>query len=288
MKNLRFFFIILLICKCGFAFAAKVDTISIAGSTMNKTYKAAVVLPDSYKKNKSAYPVMYLLHGAFGHFGDWLKNPKDKTLVTGLADKYNLIVVLPEGETFSVYLNSPIDKQSQFETYIINDVIKKIDAAYRTVHDKSGRVITGLSMGGHGAFYLSTRHPDLFCAAGSMSGGLDVDVSHWKLDPKSMTMFGNLFKKILGSDSTTYGQYSVVNMADKMKTNGVKLTFDCGVDDFLLGPNRELHQRLVYNHTPHDYTERPGAHTWDYWQNSLPYHVLFFYNILKQNGVTVQ
>ena len=76
-------------------------------------------------------------------------------------------------------------------------------------------------------------------------------------------------------------------MAEKMKTNGLKIIIDCGVDDFLIDANRELHRRLVYNHTPHDYTERPGGHTWEYWQNSLPYHVLFFYNILKANGVTV-
>ncbi len=52
----------------------------------------------------------------------------------------------------------------------------------------------------------------------------------------------------------------------------MKLVFDCGVDDFLIEPNRELHRRLVFNQTPHDYSERPGAHAWDYWQNSLPNH----------------
>jgi len=92
---------------------------------------------------------------------------------------------------------------------------------------------------------------------------------------------------LLGSDSTIYGQYSVVNMADKMKTSNLKLIFDCGVDDFLVETNRELHRRLLYNHTPHDYTERPGAHTWEYWQNSLPYQVLFFYKVFKANGVVV-
>ena len=77
-------------------------------------------------------------------------------------------------------------------------------------------------------------------------------------------------------------------MADKMKITKLKLVFDCGVDDFLVETNRELHRRLLYNHTPHDYTERPGTHTWDYWQNSLPYHVLFFFNVFKTNGVAVQ
>jgi putative tributyrin esterase len=195
---------------------------------------------------------------------------------------------MPEGETFGWYLNSPVNKQSQFETYITEEVIKKIDATYRTLSDRKGRVITGLSMGGHGSLYLSARHPDLFCAAGSMSGGLDLDMSNWKMDAKYLNIFRNGFQQILGTDTTTYSQYSVVNMADKIKTNGLRLIIDCGVDDFLLETNRELHRRLLYNHTPHDYTERPGSHTWEYWQNSLPYHILFFYNVLKINGATVQ
>jgi predicted alpha/beta superfamily hydrolase len=48
---------------------------------MNKTYKAAVVLPSSYAKSKTNYPVMYLLHGAYGHFDSWLS----KTLIKFVA-----------------------------------------------------------------------------------------------------------------------------------------------------------------------------------------------------------
>ena len=196
---------------------------------------------------------------------------------------------MPEGETFGWYLNSPVNKESQFESYIIEDVIGKIDKTYRTVKDRKGRVITGLSMGGHGSLYLSTRHPDLFCAAGSMSGAVDLNWTGWKISPEFLTRVKQGFQNTIGdtTNSSLYASYSVVNMADKMSTNGVKLIIDCGVDDFLIEANRELHHRLVYNHTAHDYTEHPGGHSWDYWQNSLPFHVLFFYNILKANGVTV-
>lgn len=55
-------------------------------------------------------------------------------------------------------------------------MIQKVDKTYKTISNKSGRVITGLSMGGHGALYLSAKHPDLFCLAGSMSGALDMTV----------------------------------------------------------------------------------------------------------------
>lgn len=81
---------------------------------------------------------------------------------------------MPEGETFSFYLDSPINKASQFETYIAKEVIGKIDQTYRTVARKKSRVISGLSMGGHGALYLSGRHPELFAAAGSISALIEL------------------------------------------------------------------------------------------------------------------
>ncbi|WP_432327028.1 alpha/beta hydrolase [Mucilaginibacter sp. P25] len=120
-------------------------------------------------------------------------------MVKDLADQYNIIIVMPEGEIFSYYVDSPIDPNSKFETYIIKEVIPFIDSKYRTVNDKKGRLITGLSMGGFGALYLSTRHPELFAAAGSMSGALDPNMTTWKLPPiglrclpKCLIKFGGL------------------------------------------------------------------------------------------------
>jgi len=258
---------------------------------MNKTYRAAVVLPASYAKNKKAsYPVLYLLHGAYGHFADWLKNTPDKQLVHRLADQYNLIIVLPEGETFAFYLDSPVDPGSQFETYLTKEVIPKIDQTYRTIRDRKGRVISGLSMGGHGALYLSARYPDLYSAAGSMSGALDLQSINRKLTPEAAAQRAQLWAPVLGSETANPERFtanSVVNLVDLMQRNGLPLIIDCGVDDGLLDINREVHRRLLYNHTPHDYTERPGAHTWDYWQNALPYQVLFLHQVLKSNGVLV-
>jgi putative tributyrin esterase len=282
---MKCFKILLLVCimSCGISYAAKVDTLEVASTAMNKTYKAAIVLPNSYAKSKTTFPVMYLLHGAYGHFGDWLKNTPNKELVKNLADQYNFIIVMPEGETFSFYLDSPVNTGSQFETYITKEVIQKVDKTYRTIPNKSGRVITGLSMGGHGALYLSAKNPDLFCAAGSMSGAVDMSVM---LNRDSSAQVLKLIEPVFGdksNDIKMYEQHAVLNMVDKIKANKLPLIIDCGVDDFLIEPNRELHRRLVYNKVEHDYTERPGAHTWEYWENALPYHALFFNKIVFKN-----
>ena len=274
------------------ASAAKVDTVSIVSPAMQKTYRAAVVLPASYAKNKKAsYPVLYLLHGAYGHFSDWLKNTPDKLLVHRLADQYNLIIVMPEGETFAFYLDSPVNSSSQFETHLTKEVIPKIDQTYRTIRDRKGRVITGLSMGGHGALYLAARHPDLYSGAGSMSGALDLKTSRRNLTPAEAAQRAQLWAPVLGSETDNperFAANSVVNMVDQLQRTGLPLIIDCGIDDGLIDINREVHRRLLYNHTPHDYIERPGAHTWEYWENALPYQVLFLDKVLKSNGVTVQ
>ncbi len=264
--------------------SAKTDTLEIASTKMAKTYKAAVTLPKSYENSQKSFPVLYLLHGGIGHFNDWLAKAPDKNLIQNLADQYNLVIVMPEGEVFSYYIDSPVDKNSQFESYIVKDVINKIDKTYRTIASKNGRVITGLSMGGYGALYLSGKYPELFVAAGSMSGALNPDLQGWKLPKEATENLRKAFDAIIGSynaDPKGYEAYSVVAMADKMKTNGVSLIFDCGTDDFLIEPNRELHRRLVFNNTPHDYSERPGGHAWPYWENSLYYHLLYFSKVLK-------
>jgi putative tributyrin esterase len=290
-KNLRLLVFAVLSLSFFNSNAATVDTIDVPSAAMNKTYKAAVVLPTSYANNKTVYPVLYLLHGGSGHFRDWLTSTPDKMLVKNLADKYNLIIVMPEGETFGWYLDSSFDPTNKFETHIINEVIPKIDGTYRTVKSNKGRVITGLSMGGHGAMYLSTRHPNMFCAAGTMSGAMDMNYTKFRVNEDFAKSLKDRFQKLLGTtdpSNEVYVNNSIVNMIDTIKKNGLSIIIDCGVDDFLIEANRELHRRLVYNNTPHDYTERPGGHTWTYWENSLPYHLLFFQKILKNNGVTVE
>jgi putative tributyrin esterase len=269
------------------AFGAKVDKLDIPSVAMNKIYKAAVILPDSYTKNKVNYPVLYLLHGGGGQFSDWLKNLPDRMLVHKLADQYNVIIVTPEGERLGGYLDSPVQDDNKFETYITNEVLNKIDNTYRTIRNRSGRMITGLSMGGHGALYLATLHPDLYCAAGSMSGALDLNPANWRISPEFAEQVRPGFERILGplgGKPDHYAAHSVVNMVEKMKENDVELIIDCGVDDFLLEPNRELHRRLLYAKVPHIYTEMPGEHSWEYWENSLPYHLLIFHKVLKEKG----
>lgn len=288
-------FLLLVLFVCVFSstgLGANVDTVVVSSAVMQKDIKAAVVLPASYNKAKKAsYPVLYLLHGGSGSYRDWLSKTPDKTLLHRLADQHNLIIVTPDAGSVSYYFDSPVDKTSQYETFISKELVEKIDKTYRTISDRKGRVIAGLSMGGHGAFYIATQHPDLYSAAGSMSGVMNINTATWKVPAEFAQSRAQNFAKLLGppSDaSNPYPEYTAVGRTDKLKNSGLKLIFDVGIDDFLIDTNRDLHRRLLENETPHTYIERPGAHSWEYWENALPYQVLFLTDVLKENGSTVR
>jgi predicted alpha/beta superfamily hydrolase len=74
------------------SYGATVDTLQVPSVAMNKIYKAAVVLPNSYAKSKANFPVLYLLHGAMVILTiGCLK--LNKTLIQQLSDQYNIIIV---------------------------------------------------------------------------------------------------------------------------------------------------------------------------------------------------
>lgn len=176
-------------------------------------------------------------------------------------------------------------------SYISQDLRKEVDSRYRTISEKRGRVIAGLSMGGHGAFYIATKNPELYSAAGSMSGVMDINPRTWNVPDEFVQTRLGTFEELLGvpeDPENPYRDFTAVGLTDQMKENNVHLIFDCGVDDFLIKTNRALHQKLLENETPHDYIERPGGHTWEYWQNALPYQMLYLYKVLVSNDAVVE
>ena len=66
--------------------AAKVDTLEVQSTVMQKKIKIVVAVPDAYRKSRSSYPVLYLLHGGSGSYKDWLSKTPDKSIVKNMAD----------------------------------------------------------------------------------------------------------------------------------------------------------------------------------------------------------
>jgi len=262
----RFVLTIFLVLFCQLNSARnQVDTINVYSPKMKKEIKNVVILPANYSKKKH-YPVVYLLHGYSGNYTDWVRLvPTIKTYSTN----YQFIIVCPDGGYNSFYFDSPIDSTSQYETYISQDLIVTIDNKYSTIPNRNARAITGLSMGGHGALYLAIRHQDIFSNAGCMSGVVDLRYSTQKKGLANR--IGNF-----ETDSLEWKKRSVTNLIDSIKNNELNLIIDCGNADAFSQITLKLHNKLLVQKIDHDYIERPGAHTWDYWANAIPHQLLFF------------
>lgn len=270
MKRLLLLPITLLLCIVSLC-AQQVDTVTIH-SKMGHDLKNVVILPKSYAEGNTRYPVVYLLHGCGGNYASWITI---KPELPQLASQYNLIIVCPDGLINSWYWNSPLNKDMQFEDYISDEVIRYTDSHYRTIADRSARAISGLSMGGHGAMWNAIRHRDVFGAAGSTSGGLDIRPfpTNWKMQ----NQLGEF-----ASNKKRWDEHTVINLIPSLKDGDLAIIIDCGVDDFFLEVNRRAHQSLLDHNIKHDYIERPGAHNNAYWNNSIDYQLLFFHKFFAQ------
>ena len=248
------------------------DTIEVMSQAMDRTIKNVVVMPSQYfiiDNDSVRYPVLYLLHGADGCYSDW----SNKTDLHRLADQYNVIIVCPDGQD-SWYFDSPVDPTMQFETYVSGELIKYIDSHYRTYASRYMRAITGLSMGGHGALFLAFRHPDVFWSCGSMSGNMDITqfTDRWQIRARLGEYEGN---------EQRWRDHSVCNQLDLVKNCPLKpaqnIIIDDGLNDIFIKNNIALHDKMVELGIDHDFTVRPGRHSWNYWVNSLDYHMMFFH-----------
>ncbi|MDN3588296.1 alpha/beta hydrolase-fold protein [Pedobacter aquatilis] len=250
------------------SFSATVDTVLTRSNAMKKDIKAAVVKPEGYSTDKK-YPVLYLLHGAGGKFSDWVNNTPDKETVRQLSDRHNIIVVCPDGGVTSWYFDSPQDPTYRYETYVSTELVSYIDSKYSTIKDRTGRAITGLSMGGHGGLYLGFRHQDVYGACGSMSGGVDI-----RPFPENWDLAKRLGK--YSENPERWENNTVTNLTHLLTPNKLAIIIDCGTGDFFYKVNVALHDKLVDRNIPHDFIIRPGVHNMEYWGNAVVYQALYF------------
>ncbi len=158
----------------------------------------AVLLPRSYRESESRrYPVAYILHGFGGTAWSWAN---DFSLSSGpgwrsflhAADELmegescrEMILVAPDGHNrwgCSQWVDSGIN--GNYASYVADDVVGYVDAHYRTVPERSHRLVTGVSSGGIGAFHVGGGFPEIFAAAAVRSADIYFEVTHvpWLVD----------------------------------------------------------------------------------------------------------
>ena len=259
-------FLIVIITAFNYTTQAAVDTVSVFSAAMQKNIKCVVIKPERYKAKKQAYPTLYLLHGYGGSYSNWITRVPQ---LQALATQHRMLIICPDGDFSSWYLDSPIDSSFKYETFTGIELPQFIDVTYNTIKTREGRAITGLSMGGYGAMLIGLRHSKTFAACGSMSGALVLEDLKKSYDMQKR--FGDTV-----TNKQYYINFSINNLIENYPPDSLAIIIDCGVDDAFIKMNSDLHKKMITLKIPHDYIERPGKHDWKYWATAVQYQVLFF------------
>ena len=282
-----------------------VRTVTIDAPSIGRKTAYNILLPADYETSgDKRYPVLYLLHGLTGNYGNWAGMGAGRAAL-GL----DLIVVMPDGGN-SWYVNWAESEEGQknaWDDMITKDLIGHVDATYRTIAGREGRAINGLSMGGYGGLTLGLRHPDLFCAIGSHSGALAFargignrlrsgqdlpqrknqasDTPNTKIaidgfqSPADRTPKGKIFLK--PEDADAVDPFKLVLAVPKDKLPHIYL--DCGTEDRLIAASRDFAKLLMENNIPFTYGESVGAHNGPYWTREVGISIAVQYAILQRN-----
>lgn len=253
-------------------YGAEVDTLMVHSQAMNRNIQVIVVSPDAANgANGVACPTVYLLHGFGGNASTWIQV---KPELPQIADEKGIIFVCPDGSD-SWYWDSPTNPMYRFETFVSAELVQFVDKHYKTVANRKARAIAGLSMGGHGALWNAIRHKEVYGAAGSTSGGVDI-----RPFPKSWKMANQLGE--YESNREVWDAHTVINQINKLENGDLALIIDCGTSDFFYDVNLNLNERLLARKIDHDFITRPGEHNREYWSNSIDYQIQFFEKFFKR------
>ncbi len=253
------------------------EGLSLESALLGRSVRYAVYLPPGYEEGSRRYPVVYLLHGYTDSENAWVQFGE----VDRLADEAirrgeipAMIIVMPDaGVTW--YINDAAGK-TRYEDMFVQELIPRIDAAYRTRADREFRGVAGLSMGGSGALLYTLRHPDAFSACAAFSAAVWTDEDFVALEPKHYDeLYGDLFGRGLSGQARLtehYRSHSPLDLARTLSVESLKKTrfyLDCGDDDFLFKGNALLHVALLDRKVPNEMRVRDGGHAWPYWRSGL-------------------
>ena len=276
----RSFLGLLLLCivlAAGTASAqSRIDCSALNSTILKRPVHYCVFLPSGYdaavaQHPATRYPVLYFLHG-LGDNEQTLFNSGGWTLLDDLRKQHKMgdfLIVAPEGRR-SFYVNSA-DGSVRYSDFFLQEFMPAIEHKYRIRPGRSGRAISGISMGGYGALRFGFAHPELFSAVSAQSAAI-ITESPQQLDAASqtgvpiLTVLGPVFGKPI--DARHWNENNPLLLAKKNAV-GLKrmaIYFNCGQDDnygFEKGA-AELHNELLREHVAHEYHAYPGDHSLTY------------------------
>lgn len=218
-------------------------------------------------ESSSGLSVLYLLHGLFGHFDNWLTN----TNINEYARERSFIIICPDGGN-TWYADSQKIENHFYESYFFDELFEDVERRFNAGESRKSRAIAGLSMGGYGAFKFAFRRPEMFCFAASMSGAFHAaeifgNDSWTELQPSILEVFGD------GDSGNIRAENDLFQIAEKFPSEQIGelpfFYFDCGTEDSFLPINIRLAEIFSRRGIAYQFEKFSGGHDWDYWNAQL-------------------
>ncbi|HEX6490006.1 MAG TPA: alpha/beta hydrolase-fold protein [Gaiellaceae bacterium] len=223
------------------------------------TVHLTILLPAGYRAGSRRYPVVYFLHGLPASSQTYRNVGFLRDALAGV--RRPAILVAPQGardtDTDPEYLDWGPGRN--WETAVAQELPAYIDAHYRTIANRRGRALVGLSAGGYGAVSLAIHHLESFSVIESWSGYFHPT------DPSGTSSLD------LGSASRNQRAdiHSYVGLLrQEFLDRPTFFGFYVGSNDTRFRQeNLLLHQELVAAGVPHVFKLYPGAHEERVWRD---------------------
>jgi putative tributyrin esterase len=217
-------------------------------------------------------PIVILLHGVYGSHWAWAFKGGAHRTAQRLVDEGAippLVLAMPSDGLWGDGSGYVRHATQDFERWIVDEVPAAVQQACTACGPASPLCIAGLSMGGFGALRLAGRHPRRYVAAAGHSSITEApQIDRLLAESRTGWAANPLDQSVLAALLAAPGPLP-------------RLRFDCGLDDGLLGANRELHAALEAAGIAHTYAEHAGGHDWSYWARHLEDTLRFFGAALK-------
>jgi S-formylglutathione hydrolase FrmB len=225
-----------------------------------------VILPED--TDDRAFPTLYLLHGYSDNCTAWTR----WTAIERYAKQYRLAIVMPEVQK-SFYCDFPAMQEGyRYWSFVSEELVEITRRFFRLSHRREDTYVAGLSMGGFGALKCALNRPDVFSAAGSLSGVMPhLDEAATTRGLKEVEMvYGEMSRDADGGNDLFAAAERLAQDPDRPR-----LYQYCGTEDFLYQSNlrfRDHLRALGYRHT---YAESPGGHEWRLWDRYIEQFLKF-------------
>ena len=227
-----------------------------------------MVFPGMPVREEKPYKTLYLLHGVFGNYTDWVSG----TCIQRWAEEKDLVVVMPSGD--NMFYVDQANAHNFYGEFIGKELVEMTRKMFPLSHKREDTYIAGLSMGGYGAIRNGLKYSDTFGCIAGLSAALLVEGLDQRKNQSPFFMegreyaescFGDL-SKVVGSDMDP--KWLAKKLVEEKK-EAPQLYLACGVDDGLLAANRELRDYLNGLGIAVTFEEGPGAHEWDFWNRYI-------------------